>query len=289
MAAPWAIDVVDEAPLTIAAVVGGHAWVALGDAAPVRLGAGQIGIVRGPEPYRMGDAPETPASITVLPDQRCVDHLGRSLEEPFMRGVRTWGNDPDGPNIVLVGTYGRLGESGRFLLDALPTSLVVDAADIDLPVVELLADELARDVPGQSVVLDRLLDLLTVTTLRAWLTEAADDAPGWWRAASDPIVGPALRLLQHNPEHPWTVGDLGAEVGASRAALAKRFSALVGQPPMAFLTEWRLALAADLLLEPGATVEGVARRVGYSTGFALSAAFKRVRGCSPRDHRAAAA
>jgi AraC-like DNA-binding protein len=81
---------------------------------------------------------------------------------------------------------------------------------------------------------------------------------------------------------------LAAEVGVSRAALARRFTELVGEPPMAFLTGWRLDLAADLLREPDATVGAVARQVGYGSPFALSAAFKRVRGVSPRQHRAGA-
>ena len=91
--------------------------------------------------------------------------------------------------------------------------------------------------------------------------------------------------MQHNPSHGWTVASLASEVGVSRAALARRFNDLVNQPPMAFLTEWRLALAADLMLEADATVQDVASRVGYSTGFALSAAFKRVYGVSPTVHR----
>jgi AraC-like DNA-binding protein len=75
----------------------------------------------------------------------------------------------------------------------------------------------------------------------------------------------------------------------SRATLARRFAELVGEPPMAFLTTWRLALAADLLREPGATIGAVAQQVGYASPFALSAAFKRVRGVSPKEHRAAVA
>ena len=100
--------------------------------------------------------------------------------------------------------------------------------------------------------------------------------------------GHALRLLHHNPAHPWTVAELARETGVSRAALARRFNDLVGEPPMAFLTSWRIALAADLLLEPGATVGSVAEQVGYGSPFALSTAFKRVRGISPQEHRAAA-
>jgi AraC-like DNA-binding protein len=102
------------------------------------------------------------------------------------------------------------------------------------------------------------------------------------------VVGRALRMLHNNPAHRWTVATLAAEIGVSRAALARRFTELVGEPPMTFLTGWRLALAADLLREPDATVGAVARQVGYGSPFALSTAFKRVRGVSPRQHRAGA-
>jgi AraC-like DNA-binding protein len=94
-------------------------------------------------------------------------------------------------------------------------------------------------------------------------------------------------MLHHNPAHPWTVAELAAATGISQAALARRFTELVGEPPMAYLTGWRLALAADMLREPDATVAAVAHQVGYATAFAFSSAFKRVRGVSPRDYRAA--
>jgi AraC-like DNA-binding protein len=91
--------------------------------------------------------------------------------------------------------------------------------------------------------------------------------------------------MHHNPGEPWTVGSLAAACAVSRAALARRFAELVGEPPLTFLTRWRLAVAADLLADPDVTIGAVARRVGYSSPFALSTAFKRVRGVSPRDHR----
>jgi AraC-like DNA-binding protein len=95
-------------------------------------------------------------------------------------------------------------------------------------------------------------------------------------------------MMHNNPDHPWTVASLATEIGVSRAALARRFTDLVGEPPMAYLTGWRLTLAADLLREPDATVAAVARQVGYASPFALSTAFKRVRGVSPRQHRVSA-
>jgi AraC-like DNA-binding protein len=177
------------------------------------------------------------------------------------------------------------GEVSQRLLEALPPLVVVPRDAWDTPLIALLGDEMAKDEPGQEAVLDRLLDLLLIAALRVWLARPEAEAPGWYTANSDPVVGRALRLMHNNPAHPWTVANLASEIGVSRAALARRFTELVGEPPMTFLTGWRLALAADLLREHDATVGAVAGQVGYGSAFALSTAFKRVRGVSPRQHR----
>jgi AraC-like DNA-binding protein len=285
MSAPWCVRVEDEAPLSVVAVISGRAWIVPDDGEPVRVVAGDVAITRGPQPFTFADDPATPVQAIIHPGQRCTTPDGVELKQEMALGVRAWGNDPRGRDIQLVGTYLLGGEVGARLLGALPNLLVVPADELGAPFVELLAAEMQRDEPGQDAVLDRLLDLLLIATLRAWLGRAGADAPGWYQASTDPIVGPAVRMLYHNPAHPWTVARLAAEVGASRAALARRFTELVGEPPMSFLTDWRLTLAADLLLEPGATIGSVANKVGYSSPYALSAAFKRHRGISPRDHR----
>jgi AraC-like DNA-binding protein len=204
-------------------------------------------------------------------------------------GVRTWGNDPEGGDELLTGTYNLTGDVSGRLLHALPPAILLRAGDWDCPVIPLLLAEIGKDDPGQEAVLDRLLDLLLIAVLRAWFDRPDAEPPGWYRAHGDPVVGPALRLLQHSPAESWTVASLAAEIGVSRAALARRFNELVGEPPMTFLTGWRIALAADKLREPGATVGSVAHEVGYGSPFALSTAFKRVRGVSPAEHRRAAA
>jgi AraC-like DNA-binding protein len=204
-------------------------------------------------------------------------------------GVRTWGNSPDGSTTLLTGSYLADREVSRRLLAALPPVLVLPGGDFDHPLVAVLEHEIVRDEVGQQAVLDRLLDLLLIAVLRTWLSDPDATAPAWYRAQSDPVVGRALRAMHDDPASPWTVATLAAEAGISRAALARRFAGLVGEPPMAYLSGWRLALAADLLREPGATLAAVAREVGYSTPFALSTAFKRVRGVSPREHRLATA
>ena len=149
------------------------------------------------------------------------------------------------------------------------------------PALDLLAAETARDEPGQDAVLHRLLDLVLVVALRAWCAKPQTTLPTFYRALADPATGHALRLLHEAPGHRWTVAKLAAEVDMSRAAFAARFSNLVGKPPLAYLTSWRMTLAADLLRDSEMTIATVARQVGYEDPFAFSVAFKRHRGVSP--------
>jgi AraC-like DNA-binding protein len=292
---PWSLAIRDEAPLTIVCVVRGSAWVVPTGAAPTELRVGDVALVRGPEHYVVADRPDRRPQVIITPGQECIDLAGNRVAEAMSLGVRTWGNAVDGATMLLTGTYQGTGEISRRLLDALPPLIVLPATDGETegetgsssPVAGLLAEEIGRNAPGQEVVLDRLLDLLVVTALREWFDRPGAVAPAWYAAHADPMVGHAIRLLHNNPEQPWTVSSLAAAVGSSRAALARRFTDLVGEPPIAFLTTWRLALAADLLREPDATVARVARQVGYGSPFTFSAAFKRHYGLSPQEHRTA--
>ncbi|MEO3744219.1 AraC family transcriptional regulator [Plantactinospora sp. B5E13] len=287
LAPPWSMRIEDRAPLTLVAMVQGDAWIVPDKGAAVRLDPGDVAVVRGPDPYTVADEPTTAPQVVIRPDQVCVAADGRELSGMVEQGVRTWGNRADGPTMLLTGTYAMQGEVSRRLLGVLPPLLVVPGDSWDSPLVRLLATEIVRNDPGQQAVLDRLLDLLLIAVLREWFGRPGAEAPAWYRAYGDPVVGPALRMLHNDPAQPWTVATLAARVGVSRAALARRFTALVGEPPMSYLTGWRLALAADLLREPDATVGAVARQVGYGSSFALSTAFKRHRGLSPREYRSA--
>jgi AraC-like DNA-binding protein len=286
---PWSVRVEDEAPLSLLAMVRGDAWVVPdGPGERVHLGPGDVAITRGRDPYTFADDPATPPQVVIHPGERCTTPDGQDLAQAMDLGVRTWGNSPEGSTVMLIGTYQMRGEISERLLAALPPLLVLHEDAWSSPLVPLLADEMVKDEPGQEAVLDRLLDLLLIAVLRAWFSRPEVEAPAWYRAHDDPVVGRALRIMHNNPDHPWTVASLATEIGVSRAALARRFTDLVGEPPMAYLTGWRLTLAADLLREPDATVAAVARQVGYASPFALSTAFKRVRGVSPRQHRVSA-
>jgi AraC-like DNA-binding protein len=286
---PWSLRIEDEAPLTLVALVRGSACIVGADGEVHRLGAGDVAIARGPDPYLVADSPDTPPQAIILPGGRCTTPDGAELKLMDFVGTREWGNSPDGETVMVTGTYQLDGEVSLRLLRALPPLLVVKGDAWDTPLIDLLAGEIVKDEPGQEAVLDRLLDLLLIAVLRTWFARPEAEAPGWYRAHADPIVGPALRALHTDPAHPWTVAELADGAGVSRAALARRFNDLVGEPPMSFLTGWRIALAADLLREPGATVGSVAPQVGYGSAFALSTAFKRLRGVSPRQYRLEAA
>jgi AraC-like DNA-binding protein len=286
---PWSLRIQDEAPLALVAIVEGEAWVVPDDREAVPLAAGDVALMRGPDPYILADDPATPPQAVIHPGERCTTPEGGELIEMSHFGVRTWGNSPEGSTVMLVGAYQMRGEISRRLLGALPPLLVLPGESWDSPLIPLLAGEITKDDPGQEAVLDRLLDLLLIAVLRAWFARPEAEAPAWYRARSDPVVGHVLRLLENNPARAWTVAELAAQAGVSRAVLARRFTELVGEPPIKFLTGWRLTLAADLLREPDATIGSVAAQVGYGSSFALSTAFKRERGISPQEHRARAA
>lgn len=277
---PWALDFVDGAPLTLCTAIGGGGWIVPEGRAPVRLGAGETVVVRGPAPFLFVDEVGTAAEPVA-----CGEHC-TTPEQGGTRYRRGWTDCGDGTTTLIVGAYPVDGEISRRLLDALPVVLSVGAGGAGDAVLEHLATEVAIDAPGQQVVLDRLLDWMLVCTLREYFDRAGGEAPAWYAAQRDPVVGDALRLLHAEPAAPWSVGTLAGRTGVSRSTLAKRFADLVGEPPLTYLTRWRMTLAADLLTErETATIAEVARVVGYSDAFSFSAAFKRVRGVSPSAYR----
>ena len=258
MSPPWSVRFEDRAPLGLIAMLRGEAWVIPDDGRAVRLDPGAVAIMKGPQGFTVADDPQTPAQVVIHPQQRVTTSGGDDLGEAMNLGVRTWATRPHGSAISVDRLLSRcVARSAQRLLDAMPMLSVLTPDTWDSPLVRLLDDEVVRDEPGQQAVLDRLFDLLLVAVVRAWFSQPEADAPTWYRAHNDPVIGRAVRML-HEPAHPWTVAGLATAAGLTRARFARRFTDLVGEPPMTYLTSWRLALAADLLREPNTTVEAVA-------------------------------
>ncbi len=283
----WGLAFADDTPLSVHAVLAGELRVECDGHAPVRLLQGDVLLVASGAPYRFVSEP----GVRAVPIADAVATPGA------MRGERrfTLGRG-DGPETVLLcGAYTLEGGFCDTLLAGLPAFMPLRGAARDPAIrsaLGLLGEEVARTVPGQQTALDRLLDLLLVYALRMWFARAGSDAPAWYRALDDPHVGRALRALHADPAHAWSVAELAAGAGLSRAAFARRFAALTGRPPLAYLADWRMTLAREALLRPGATVGTVAAEVGYANEFAFAAAFKRLVGAPPgrwRRERLAAA
>ena len=138
---------------------------------------------------------------------------------------------------------------------------------------------------GSQSVLNRLSELMFVEVIRLHMDRLANNGNGWLAGLRDPLVGRALTLLHARPAHAWTLEELAAQAGASRSTLADRFSHLVGCPPIQYLTQWRMQLAAKRLADRNVKIAVIAREVGYESEAAFSRAFKRFVGQSPSQWR----
>jgi AraC-like DNA-binding protein len=133
--------------------------------------------------------------------------------------------------------------------------------------------------------LAKLSEALFVDTLRRYVTGLPEQTTGWLAGARDQVVGRGLALLHSRPEHPWTIAALATEVGLSRSSLVERFTRYLSEPPMAYLTGWRLRLAAQALTSSPKGVADIADAVGYESEAAFNRAFKRVFGVPPARYR----
>ena len=178
----------------------------------------------------------------------------------------------------------------RTLFEALPGMLRVQFGDDPTAewfksLLRVGAKETSAPRPGSESVLTKLSELLVVEAIRRYCESMTDEQKGWLAGVRDRFVGKALTLMHQNPGQAWTVDALAAEVGLSRSALAQRFTDLLDQPPMQYLTRWRLTLAAQRLRSEDASLAAVAEQVGYESEAAFNRAFKREFGVPPATWR----
>ncbi|WP_405013007.1 AraC family transcriptional regulator [Kitasatospora sp. NBC_01539] len=270
---PWGLHFPASAGVGFHAVLAGSCWLLPpGGGEPVQVSAGELVLLPHGRAYGLADHPAT-----------ALVEFGSPAAERRQEREGTAGPE----SVLLCGAYLLDRERTHPLLGRLPE--VVRLAVAGTPagtVVELLHGELAGPLAGGGTAATALLDTALLYVLRAWYGgQDAVTGRGWAAALTDPAVGAALAALHEDPARAWTVAELGAAGGLSRAAFARRFSALVGEPPLAYLTWWRLTLAGRLLREGDEPLRAVARRTGYATEFALARAFKREYGTAPGRYR----
>jgi AraC-like DNA-binding protein len=261
-------------------ILQGSCWLIPEDGDPVPLSVGDVVFFPHGHGCVLADSPSTP-----VPEDVCDPG-----KEAALFGSASIAG-PGAATVTLCGGY-RL-DDGRVhpILRNLPDLIHLPARLGHHPelraAVDLLATEIGNPRPGADTVVASLLDMLLLFILRAHIDARPErcQVSGWAAALADPGISAALDAVHRDPAHPWTVQSLAARAGLSRAAFSRRFSTLVGQPPLTYLTWWRMGLAGRLLRTTDARLSEVATRVGYGSEFAFANAFKREHGLSPGRYR----
>jgi AraC-like DNA-binding protein len=265
-------------------VTQGPCWAAAHGEEPIRLETGDTLLLPRGKAYKIADTPQWPTAE----DEAASLAFFEAMTGHSPPSVVT--DDGPGPekNSLICGFLGC--NIGPFnpLLSTLPGILRVPAPAGDDPLsglIDFALSESRESRGGERCLLLRLSEVMFVEVMRRYLRSARNDQVGWLAGLGDPLVGRALALLHGDPTAPWTVKHLAHRLGASRSALADRFSRVVGMPPMQYLAQWRIQLASMMLRESSDKVYTVANAVGYGSEEAFSRAFKRITGVSPATWR----
>jgi AraC-like DNA-binding protein len=275
-------------------VTRGSLWAGLyqGQDAPVQLDAGDVLVVARGDAYWLGMDPDQPPQPDV---ERTVGFMNGIASGLLLFVISSGG--AGAPQAGIVCGFLACDQSPfNPLIVSLPPLLVIrgvrriDGAPGDRldRLIDLTLKEAEENQPGSASVRLRLSELIFVETIRRHLSLIPSEQTGWLAGLKDEVVGRAIALLHQEPSKTWTLPSLAKEAGASRSVLVERFTKLIGQPPMAYLAQWRMQLAAQMLGDGASKVSAVALEVGYDSEAAFSRAFKRAAGLAPaawRDRR----
>lgn len=275
--APWGVRFHSGQAAGCHVVLTGSCWLLSPQREPLALGVGDVLFTPHGDGYALVDRPGSP-----LVDYQPEADESAPLDEMHIHGAGAFTE-------LLCAYYMFDPKRPHPLLADLPTIIHLPARVGQHPslrsAVELLGDELRDPRSGTEAALPALIDMLLLYVLRAWLDEQPGDTVGWATALRDPAITVALRQIHRHPDKPWTVADLAAQAGLSRAVFAKRFTAIVGQTPLVYLTWWRMTTAARMLRESTAPLRTVAARCGYGSEYAFGKAFKRAYDVAPGQYR----
>ena len=268
----------------------GAAWAAVVGQAPVRLAPGDIVMFPHGDAHVLSSGSDLKARIV---DAEWIS-ANRQYRPPITlndlggnRGMEVAKPPSDALTNIVCGFWGCDLRPFNPLIAQLPSMLHLPAGRDGAWIIDTLQQAVSASFekrPGSEVVLERLSEVMFVEAVGRHIAEAREET-GWIAGLQDRHVGRALALLHSNPAEAWTVDELGQRVGLSRSALHERFVQLIGQPPMQYLTQWRMQLAAKLLRTTNNTVASVALDVGYESEAAFARAFKRLVGSPPATWR----
>jgi AraC-like DNA-binding protein len=260
-------------------VSSGRCWLDVHGEEPRQLQPGDFALVPHGNGHLLLSEPGTRT--------RRVDELNYDYVGGRYAILRTGGGGA--PTSIVCGTVRRGQPAARSLLSLLPRTIVIDGApgspspeaEWMYSTLRLIAAEGRELRPGGETVITRLSDVLVVQAIRCWIADQGLGLTGWLGALRDPRIGRAMSLVHRDPARPWSVASLAREVAMSRSAFAARFTQLVGEPAMQYVTRWRMQAALDWLQRDHLSVAELTARLGYESEAAFSRAFKRTIGLAP--------
>jgi AraC-like DNA-binding protein len=271
-------------------VTAGECWAGIAGESPLRLQRGDVIVLPQGDAHIVSSAPGMQADVDVGSYREMQRHQ-RPFHLHYAGGseprLDTGGASGSATTRIVCGFIGCDARPFNPLLSALPRLLHLPATEAARSehFAALAAEESAQRRPGGDAMLERLSEMMFVDAIRRHAGTLPEESTGWLAGLLDPYVSKALALLHAMPASGWTVEELSRQVGMSRSALHERFVQLVGQPPMQYLTQWRMQSASRLLRETRASVASVAIDVGYDSEAAFSRAFKREVGQPPAAWR----
>jgi AraC-like DNA-binding protein len=257
----------------------GNCWACISGEAPLRLAAGDIIVLPHGDTHVLTSTP----GLRRTPDMSLYQ-LPRDGQLPVNISM---GDSKDDPTHFVCGFLGCDARPYNPLLAALPRVILVNdrAGGALAAYVQFALTESKQPRMGGQGVLGRLSELMFVDVVRRYIETLPADRTDWLAGLRDPFIGRALSALHRNPAREWTIESLARLVGLSRSALAERFTQFVGQPPIQYLMNWRMQLAANHLLSGTESVAAIGNRVGYESEAAFSRAFKKAVGAPPSQWR----
>src|SRR5215471_12780657 len=270
-------------------VTRGSCWAAIVGEAPVRLERGDLVLFPHGDAHVVSSAPgmRAPADAAAYA-RRGDDQLPVALRLGAVDARPEFEPDDSSETTVVCGFLGCDLRPFNPLIATLPRLLHLKAAENAGWIVEFMRLAVAESKskrPGGEAMLERMSEMMFVDAVRRYVDTLPENSRGWLAGLRDRFVGRALALMHDAPATQWTVDELGRRVGLSRSALHERFAEMIGQPPMQYLANWRMQVAAALLRDTRATVASVALEVGYDSEAAFARAFKRMVGTPPAAWR----
>lgn len=281
LGAPWGLHMPSAPTMLFHVINTGSCWMNLLDGSePVFLASGDIIVLPHGEEHALVDDRSTP-----IPPPNVPDSANKHCARLYLGGAGAHSS-------IVCGSFRFHSGNGTFLLAPLPRLIHLRSEDWRtnswlITTMQFLFDETGSDDLGTDLIRQHLTDILFVQVLRTWISRQQGQLPGWLQALHDQHIRKAIEAIHEEPGAEWTVERLAQKAGVGRATFAGRFTKLVGESPMRYLTRWRMQVAAEMLRSRTTTIDTIAQELGYFSRASFTNAFKRYMGLGTGAYRRA--